>query len=75
MVLILYKTKNISDKCIKMNIHMKLTLLVVEAVVTGQEQHKQIPGKLFSECVHLISNPEIKHKRVIKQTFCITPLK
>lgn len=58
-----------------MNIHMKLTLLVVEAVATGQEQHKQIPGKLFSACVHLISNTEIKHKKVIKQTFLITPLK
>lgn len=51
-----------------MNIHMKLTLFVVETVVraaTGQEQHKQIPEKLFSECAYLIFNTEIKHRRVI----------
>lgn len=46
----------------------------VVRVATGREQHKQIPGKLFSEYVYLMFNTEIKHK-VIKQTFCITPLK
>lgn len=47
---------------------MKLSLLVVETVVrvaTGQDQHKQIRGKLFSECVYLIFNTEVKHKRVM----------
>lgn len=44
-------------------------------VTTGQEQHKQIPGKLFSEFIYLIIfNTKIKHKRIMGET-CITPLK
>lgn len=61
-----------------MNIQVKLTLLVVETqvrVATGQEQHKQIPGKFYSEFIYLIIlNTKIKHKRVMRET-CIIPLK
>lgn len=77
-ILILNESKNISDKLRKMNIQVKLTLLVVETqvrVATGQKQHKQIPGKFYSEFIYLIIlNTKIKHKRVMRET-CITPLK
>lgn len=68
MVLVLDENKNFSSKLRKINEYPNEINSVVETVVRaakGQEQHKQIPEKLFSECAYLIFNTEIKHQRVI----------
>lgn len=82
MVLILDESKNTSNKRIQKNEYPSeinsacCGNTAVRGPARSQEQRKQTPGKLFSEFVYLIIfNTEIKPKRVIRETFCITPLK
>lgn len=63
-----------TNESIQMNIHVKLTLIVAETSKSSNRPGTANTRRIFSESFYLIFT-EIKHKRVIKQTCGITPLK